>query len=1258
MQRPIGRGMGFFTLIWFGQLVSILGSGLSGFAVGISVFQETGLVTRYALIGLAMSLPVILLSPLAGVLADRFDRRLILVFSIFGSAAGTLILYWLVARGLLTSWHLYPILALKAAAGAFVWPTFSAATTLIVGREHLGRASGMNQMGAAVSQIFAPLLGGLLVGPIGVGGVILIDIATFFVSAFILLTIRFPQPRPDAAPADPAPADPVPTDAAPTDRAPADRGFRVGWNFVRERPGLLCLLLLFAALNLCTGMVEVLIAPLVLSFASARTLGVVLSIAAAGGLVGGILMSVWGGPRPRQRVVAILTIALVEGVLMMIGGLRPNATLITAAAFFFMLGFPVTAGSIQAIWQTKTPPEIQGRVFAIRRMIAGSAFPMAFALAGPLADRVFEPLLAAGGPLSVGVVGRVLGVGPGRGVALLLVVSGVLVMAIVGLGFRLSVLRRLEVDVPDAAGVPRVAETAAEKVDSGIGRVGLAPALALAVFVVLVTAAVLRLERPPSIAEEPPADGFSVARAFRHLETISARPHPTGSPAQSEVRDYLVARLRGLGLETEVQHAHEVSSEPSLIRVVTVDNVVARLAGREKDRLAGRERGRAVLFAAHYDSVVTAPGASDNGAAVAALLETARVMAAAPAPRNDVIFFFPDAEEPGLHGARAFIARHPWARDVAVVVNFDARGRGGPVYMFQTGSDNGWWIPRFIAGAPRPRASSLLNQIYRRLPNDTDFTAFLEAGYTGFNLAFIEGLTHYHTMLDRPQDLDPRSLRHQGSYALGLARHFAELDLGAASGQARQKPDRAYFNVLGSAMVHYPRALAAVSAVLAAVLYVAVLVTGLRRRRLSAFGLWQGVLAFLGMAVAIPVAVTLVWFVIRDAAQVTVLMGSTEGAWLFMLAFASLTLAAFAMLQRFFRGVVGALNLAMGALAWWLIAALLASGPWLPVESNYLFVWPLVGSLLGVGYLCRSPAGALRPWRTAAVLAGACVPGLLLAVPFCAVMYVGLQSVFELGGAALSVQVLLLGLLTPLIEIWTARRARWLAAAAALAGAAFLAAALGSPAELRGVRVDSVIYTLDADTDESHWFSLDDGPDEWTRQFGFERGVTGPFTHFFPLTPREFLKSSAPAAEVPRPEMEVVEQRPLGEKFREYRIRLRTTAPSPVRAIWFEPAEAVVTVVMNGRSFSPRNAEADGAPPVIQDIPAAREEEMTLRVRGSEPVRIHVTDQYEGLPDLPSLAPRPEGLLPRPLQFTVRSDVTLVRRSFVLAPTSILPEAF
>src|SRR6185436_14698966 len=200
------------------------------------------------------------------------------------------------------------------------------------------------------------------------------------------------------------------------------------------------------------------------------------------------------------------------------------------------------------------------------------------------------------------------------------------------------------------------------------------------------------------------------------------------------------------------------------VNAATVANVIARLKGTGA--------GRALLLSAHYDSVATGAGASDDAAGVAALLETARALKTQPPLQNDVIFLFTDGEEAGLFGARAFTEQHPWAKDVGVVMNFEARGNGGPSIMFETSSGNQQLIKTFGQTAPDPVASSLTYEIYKLLPNDTDLSVFKEAKLPGLNFAYINGFTHYHTNLDTPVQLDERSLQHHGASALALTRAF------------------------------------------------------------------------------------------------------------------------------------------------------------------------------------------------------------------------------------------------------------------------------------------------------------------------------------------------------------------------------------------------------------------------------------------------------------------------------------------------------
>ncbi|MGH9360382.1 MAG: MFS transporter [Thermoanaerobaculia bacterium] len=425
-----------FLIIWIGQVVSRLGTGLTGFALGVWVYQRTGSVTQLALISFFTVAPAVLMSPLAGALVDRWDRRRAMILSDSGAGASTLAIALLFLAGRLEIWHIYVAVGIGSLFQSLQWPAFSASTTLLVGKQNLGRANGLNQMGLAVAQIAAPVLAGALMGGIGVQGVILIDFATFLFAVVMLLVVHIPRPTTTAEGA--------------AGRGSLAREAAYGWTYLVRRPGLLGLLGLFAAVNFTMGMLTVLIVPLVLSLASVKTLGTVLSIASSGLLVGSLVMAAWGGPA--RRLQGIFGPLLLQGVVLLLGGARESVPLIAAAAFLYLLGFPIINACSQAIWQSKVAPDVQGRVFAIRQMIALSAMPLAQLAAGPLADFVFEPLLAAGGPLA-GSVGQVVGVGPGRGIGLLFMVLGSVNLLVLAAAWSYPRLRRVEDELPDAVGV-------------------------------------------------------------------------------------------------------------------------------------------------------------------------------------------------------------------------------------------------------------------------------------------------------------------------------------------------------------------------------------------------------------------------------------------------------------------------------------------------------------------------------------------------------------------------------------------------------------------------------------------------------------------------------------------------------------------------------------------------------------------------------------------------------------------------------------
>lgn len=428
------REMRPFVIIWAGQLVSGAGSGLTGFALPVWIYQRTGSAEAFGLLFFAAMAPAVLIGPFAGALVDRWDRRRVLVVSDGAAALLTVALAALVLTDAFELWHLLAISALGSAVGSFQHPAFASTMAVLVPKRHFTRAAGMMQTADAVTGILTPLVAGVLVVTIGLGGILLLDVATFLVAAGTLLLVRIPR-------VEPGPGRPLGIAAAALE----------GWRFVRERPGLFALLLYFPVVNLGSGMINPMFGPLVLAFATPAELGAVISVASVGMLLGGIAMSTWGGPRRRIRgviwgqMLTCLCVALV--------GMRASLPLVTAGLFLTLMISPVAQACSQAIWLSKTPPEMVGRVFAIRRMLSMSTMPLAALAAGPLAERVFDPLLAAGGALEASA-GRLLGTGPGRGIGLMYLVVAAFILAATIVLYLNPRVRRIEDELPDAAAAP------------------------------------------------------------------------------------------------------------------------------------------------------------------------------------------------------------------------------------------------------------------------------------------------------------------------------------------------------------------------------------------------------------------------------------------------------------------------------------------------------------------------------------------------------------------------------------------------------------------------------------------------------------------------------------------------------------------------------------------------------------------------------------------------------------------------------------
>ncbi|HVF57381.1 MAG TPA: M20/M25/M40 family metallo-hydrolase [Pyrinomonadaceae bacterium] len=765
--------------------------------------------------------------------------------------------------------------------------------------------------------------------------------------------------------------------------------------------------------------------------------------------------------------------------------------------------------------------------------------------------------------------------------------------------------------------------------------------MAASLFIAVVAYLSIALVRPPEVVPEtaPPGE-FSAARATRRLREFARKPHPTGTEENARVRDYIVRELTALGLSPEVQLANVVVENRGArgaVRAAAVRNVVARLEGSANSK--------ALMLAAHYDSVPTGPGASDDGAGVAALLETLRALKAGPRLRNDLIFLFTDGEELGLLGAHGFAAEHPWMRDVGLVLNFEARGAGGPSFMFETSEANGLLIEELARSAPHVAASSLMYAVYKRMPNDTDMTVFKAAGASGLNFAYVGRVTSYHTELDSVDELDARSLQHHGSYALTLARSFGNLDL-----RETRARDAVYFNAFGNLFIHYTEAWVVPLTILITLVLVSVIVYGLKRRRLTIRGIVSGFLALFSCGVVAWLLLTALGASVRVWHDGYRFLPSRTpyNAGLFELGFVLVGIAATAALYVLFFRRVCAQDLAAGALVWWLIL-LLAVTLALPLGS-YLFAWPLLFSSLGLAFICAGGERRLDSWKSLAALSASAIPALVLVAPLTYMLFMLLG--LELAAYFMILPVLLAGLLVPHIRLMTLRNGWLLPASAALIGLGLVAAGLATAGfDARRRKTNSVFYSLNADTNLARWASADATPDEWTSQFITAGARRESLASIFPWSSQAAWQQEAPSIDAPAPAVEILEDLTNAD-VRRLRLRIVSQRRAPLMLVHADATTEVLRAFVNGKPT--RSGEtgsqnsSEGGFRLSYAAPPPEGLELLLEIRAASTLKLSVRDVSYELPEIPehTYKPRPAYMMPAP-SFGM-SDTTVVGKTFSL----------
>jgi hypothetical protein len=745
------------------------------------------------------------------------------------------------------------------------------------------------------------------------------------------------------------------------------------------------------------------------------------------------------------------------------------------------------------------------------------------------------------------------------------------------------------------------------------------------------------MQRPPApVPSSAPASAFSAERAYAHMQRIAGpQPTPIGSAGSDAIRDYVVATLSAAGFSVRIQSGVGARTSGNTTVAGRVENVVATLPGYDSTG--------AVMLAAHYDTTFGTPGAADDKASVAAMLETAHALTSGKPLRNDVVMVLTDGEEPGLLGAASFVAEHPLADQGGVVLNWEATGNAGPSVLFETSSGNGELIKEFAASAPYPTGDSALAAMYQAGSQDTDFTIFKEAGFVGLNFGFIDGVASYHHITDTVARLDPAGLQHMGENMLGLAQGLGERDLAGL----RSDNDAVFFTIFGQ-LIAYPESLVWPLAGLALGAVIAAGVLARRKSLANTQRLLTGLGATLLPVIGAPLAAIGLWQVlvwVRPGYR-TLFMGDPYRPELYRWALGALTVTILLGWYLALRRRIGPESLAIGALLWPAALGLVAAWP-VPMISYY---GSLAATAAGVGALIALLLREQPPlWRVVALTAGA-MPGAVLLVS----RGNTLLGILGIANGAVGVFLFVLAglLVLPLIEIAlpAARRGSLLV----FVGAGVMTVLLAG----FGLVVDrfdqdhprqaQLLYVMDADSATAMWASRDEMPDTWTAQY-----VPNAYGDAEPPIPLPYGThprwiGAAKVMPIDPPRIQLLEARSTGTTTT-VKLRVASSRQADVITIHTDrPVDAAIITV-------------DGHPPV-NSLPAYTDNigerawpyelrfydpppdgvAVTLQVRSDNTPRIYVSDYTVGLEQVPGFHRRPAGLDRSPDR---RSDLVIAGRS-------------
>ena len=769
--------------------------------------------------------------------------------------------------------------------------------------------------------------------------------------------------------------------------------------------------------------------------------------------------------------------------------------------------------------------------------------------------------------------------------------------------------------------------------------VSLKEALLTFLFILFIAIVALSNLVPPAVVPaSAPVTDFSAERAIEHLKVIAREPHPTGSIANTHVRDYIVEQLNFLGLKPEVQKS--VSTTPWDIggapySAGTVENVIARLPGTNTTG--------ALLLMAHYDSVATGSGASDNGSGVATLLETLRALRGGPLLRNDVIFAFTDGEEDGGLGAQAFVDEHSLAKLVSVALVIDSGGScgRGPLVVESQHQQNGWLVRKMAQGLRYPFAASISDDFRGAMSYGDDLNLYPK-GIEAINSGINGCPTTYHTTKDDLENLDARSVQDLGNSSLTLAHHLGSLDLKHPS-----EGKVVYFTFFGSLLFYSLTLVLPLTLFILAIL-AGILFLGFRRGRFTARGLGFSFLLWLAALLVSGGFVALLWWALQALHLVNKSFLSAYNATPYGVGFAALTTAIASGLFAWFRQKFDAANLAAGAFLLCSVPMVLTC--FFAPNATFQFTWPLAAALLPMGIALALERPDLWRLKVARLLCAA--PALFL-FP----LFIG-YSVTTLDGKMgdmiilLILTIVLLALLAPQLDVLTARSRMLLPGACAFLAFGFiLYGALRSGYDAEHPKPDTISYWLNTDTGKASWISFDEKPDNWTSQFLTGHVEASKLHLFNPADGDAILKAEAPPVQLPAPSIETLQDSTTGG---ERKLRLRLVSPRQARIIWLQVEKATVfAATLEGRKVQVNEPDKRNKVWGIVYLALPSEGiEVDLTLKASENPQLSVTDQSDGLPSIPGfhVEPRSNDRMPLPAAWPFFDSTALVSRTFPNVP--------